>query len=310
MMDALKFARIAHILICPTCRGDLIQRGEWTRNNLVLACDACQQEYPVRQGAVHFIAPVRTQDSLDGMKYHLKRLLGPLYYRLIRPAVSPSFPYNTRGYLLKSCRPREEIVLDLGSGNLQIHPDVYAIDVVDYAAVDIVCSIHQLPFRTDTVAMLLTNNVMEHIPHVHQAWQEIQRVTRPGGDNVHVVPFLYPFHASPDDFQRYTHAGLAHLFPEWQVIRQITVAGPLSLFNAVMTEFFSILLSFGQQKLRGILYLLLCLPLAPLKFLDIFFVGHKQFISLAATILIHLRKPAARETDIKPLSTAGSHGIE
>ncbi|MBF0176440.1 MAG: methyltransferase domain-containing protein [Magnetococcales bacterium] len=304
-MNPEKFAKILRVCVCPGCKGDLIQQGESTQQDSALVCPSCHATYPVKNGAIHFITPIQTQDSLDGMKYHFKRLLGPLYYRLVRPAISPSYPYDTLGYLLKSCRPGEEIVLDLGSGNHRIHPDVFAIDVVDYAAVDIVCSIHQLPFRSHSVTMVLTNNVMEHIPYIHHAWEEIQRITKPNGENIHVVPFLYPFHASPDDFQRYTHAGLAHLFSGWQVLQQITVAGPFSLFNAAVTEFFSILLSFGQPKLQGLLYLLLCVPLAPLKFLDFLFVGHARFISMAAIILIHLRKPPSTDHEETPVATTG-----
>ena len=52
--------------------------------------------------------------------------------------------------------------------------------------------------------------------------------------------------------------------------------------------------AFGDDfyyKIRGMIYLLSCVFLGPVKFLEILFVRRKVFIFLAPSILTHVRKP-------------------
>lgn len=58
----------------------------------------------------------------------------------------------------------------------------------------------------DTVVML---EVMEHLRHPREALQEIARVLRPQGSLLLTMPFLYPMHDAPHDYQRLTIHGLA-----------------------------------------------------------------------------------------------------
>ena len=75
------------------------------------------------------------------------------------------------------------------------HPAVYA---------DAAC----LPFVDacfDTVVML---EVLEHLARPRLALAEASRVLRPGGRLLLSMPFLYPMHDEPHDYQRYTAHGL------------------------------------------------------------------------------------------------------
>lgn len=74
----------------------------------------------------------------------------------------------------------------------------------------------QLPIpdaSTDTVIIL---EVVEHLRHPREALQEIARVLRPQGRLLLSMPFLYPIHDAPHDFQRFTIYG---------VMREIEAAG-------------------------------------------------------------------------------------
>lgn len=107
---------------------------------------------------------------------------------------------------------------------------------------------------------------------------------------MHLIPFLYPFHASPYDFQRYTHKGQQTLFKGWKVIEQTNPTGPVTLGLVSLIEFLSILFSFGQEKIKSGLTLVFCLFLFPLKFLDFPFVNRKSFFPLAPTLFIVVKK--------------------
>lgn len=68
-----------------------------------------------------------------------------------------------------------------------------------------------LPFKDDTIDTVLLLDVLEHLPKPDKALAEARRVLRPGG-SLHIsVPFLYPLHDSPYDFQRWTSHGMKQL---------------------------------------------------------------------------------------------------
>lgn len=67
----------------------------------------------------------------------------------------------------------------------------------------------KLPFADACIDTILLLEVMEHLRHPAQALSEIARVLKPGGQLLLTIPFLYPVHDAPHDYQRYTCYGLA-----------------------------------------------------------------------------------------------------
>lgn len=66
----------------------------------------------------------------------------------------------------------------------------------------------RLPFADASMDTVLLLEVLEHLRHPAQALSEIARVLRPGGILLLTLPFLYPVHDAPQDYQRYTVHGL------------------------------------------------------------------------------------------------------
>ncbi|MEM7283506.1 MAG: methyltransferase domain-containing protein [Pseudomonadota bacterium] len=65
-----------------------------------------------------------------------------------------------------------------------------------------------LPFQDGSVDTVILLEVLEHLEEPRRALEEIQRVLKPGGTLLLSLPFLYPLHDAPYDFQRYTAFGL------------------------------------------------------------------------------------------------------
>jgi SAM-dependent methyltransferase len=52
----------------------------------------------------------------------------------------------------------------------------------------------ELPYAGGSLDGLVVVSVLEHVADVNQAWRELERVLRPGGRLLTVVPFLFPVH--------------------------------------------------------------------------------------------------------------------
>jgi len=111
-------------------------------------------------------------------------------------------------------------VLDIGAADRWIEPHLKHVKryiALDYPATGqelydaqpcLFGSASQLPLQDDSFDTVILLEVLEHLERPHQALKEIQRVLRPGGTLILSLPFLYPVHDAPFDFQRYTRFGL------------------------------------------------------------------------------------------------------
>lgn len=76
---------------------------------------------------------------------------------------------------------------------------------------DVFGDAHTMPLRDRSADTVLLLDVMEHLRNPDDALVEIMRVLKPGGELILQVPFLYPIHDAPLDFQRWTWFGLEAL---------------------------------------------------------------------------------------------------
>lgn len=277
--------RLLSVLVCPSCHEDLVFNvGGGT-------CGGCSAHYPVRNGKIYFIEPpAHIEDSLDRIKYRLKGLFGKYYYRIGVDFIAPTYPFNFSWEICSRIEPSQKIVVDIGSGASRIDPDIICMDIFDYENVDVVCDVTAMPFRDGSVDAFVSRSMLEHVPEPQRVISEIKRCTMVGGYSMHLIPFMMPFHASPYDFQRYTHKGALQLFDGWECVTQFAPFGPITLLMQSVIEFLSALFSFGREGIKTFLYLGLCLILFPIKFLDAPFVRRPGLIGVAPSIFTVVRK--------------------
>lgn len=290
MTSQSRFDRIRPVLCCPACGGDL------SFSEQAAACQPCAASYPIRGGRIFFIEPMSSEDDLDSLKTRLRTIIGSQYRNLV-DIISPDFPVLHRREMRRRFDPATELILDVGSGSQRLDEDVICVDGADYQTVDVICDIHHLPFRANAVDGVMCWGVLEHVEDPYRVSDNLLRCTRAGGHGLHSVPFLYPFHASPHDYRRFTHKGMALLFRGWKVTEVRNASGPVSFLLLGLAEVISIFLSLGRESLRPAAYLLACLLLFPFKVLDIPFINRKSFIGMAPMLMVATRKPEKVKVD-------------
>ncbi len=278
-----RLERIKPLLWCPLCHGDL----DFTITEA--ACRNCKSLFPIREGRIFFCPPLGATDTLDDFKLWLRRLF-ERRYRTIADIVAPDLPALRRRELRRVFDTRKDVVLDIGSGSQRLDDYVIALDIVDYESVDVICDVHALPFRAGSIDGSTSWGVLEHLDDPFKVVQGLHECTRPGGRSLHMIPFMYPFHASPEDFFRFTQEGVKRLFGQWNTIEVRNPSGPISYFLLGFVEFWSVVLSGGNPRIKGIAYLLLCGVAFPFKILDLPFRNRKSFQGMAPTLLVHMQK--------------------
>jgi hypothetical protein len=105
-----------------------------------------------------------------------------------------------------------------------------------------------------------------------------------------MIPFLFPAHASPVDYHRFTPDGHDILFKCWERVSRTNPTGPVTVLLVHVIEVLSTILSFGVTRLKSLSYLFLCGMMFPLKFLDVIFINRPAFMTSAASVLSVVRK--------------------
>lgn len=79
----------------------------------------------------------------------------------------------------------------------------------------------------DSFDAIVSEVMLEHVPNHRQALRETARVLKRGGIFVLVVPWMYPFHAAPDDYYRFSKTALNELLDDDFEIRTLEYIGNL-----------------------------------------------------------------------------------
>jgi SAM-dependent methyltransferase len=210
--------------------------------------------------------------------------------KTIGPSNSPGNRYNVSERIQKRFKNNLQnvIILNLGSGTDRIHPEVINIDLFPFKEVDLVADITHLPFKSNVADAIICDTVLEHVADISNVLDEIERVLKPQGALYISVPFMYPYHSSPDDFHRWTGSGLRRLLEErkFKVLDVGPMSGPMGTLQSVLMHFFAIILCFGSERAYFLWVQFWMLALSPLKILDYLFIHSRFSIEVASHLFI------------------------
>ena len=108
------------------------------------------------------------------------------------------------------------VVLDVGVKNAP-YQDVIAatqymtLDIDPACRPDICCDLHDVEWPSASFDAIIATEVLEHLYDPQRAIDEIHRLLKPGGVCILSTRFIYPYHADPRDYYRFTQDALAHL---------------------------------------------------------------------------------------------------
>ena len=143
--------------------------------------------------------------------------LSRAYTRVISPVA-----FVARRFLRRAARESPEprsVCLDVGAGTAPYRREIVdAFRVAHYVPVDIapaicdavVADARLLPFRTGSVDLVVSFDVIQHIAEPERVLAEVARILRPAGIVIVTFPFMYP-ECDFRDYQRWTVAGMEEM---------------------------------------------------------------------------------------------------
>lgn len=169
----------------------------------------------------------------------LSRLQACYLHQMYRPSfwaflINP-FYITRRGLMFKLASVGKQIrgrTLDVGCGT---RPYADLFNATEYvgleldtpssrarATADVYYDGGRFPFDDGTFSSVVSNQVLEHVPHTGQFLDEVYRMLRVDGMLLLTAPFIWDEHEQPNDYLRYSSFGIKALLEQhnFEVISQ------------------------------------------------------------------------------------------
>jgi SAM-dependent methyltransferase len=288
-------------LQCPQCGARL----EGNMLDQELRCGCCSSSYPVLAGGIPVMLAAGQRSQFDRMLRHDpdgKRMVHEYdrygtWKAKVRNWVKPpsivydvdvarkySWIYNTHG--------EETLVLSIGGGPGRENPRVINLNINAFDSVDLVGDGTNLPLVDASLDTVTANAVIEHVSDPAGLVAEMHRVLKPGGYAQLMIPFVFPFHAYPADYQRYSERGILELMRGFERVELCVLTGPTSAMLVAFREYLRILVPRGNRNcMRVVLNGISGWLTFPFKYLDKWLNRKPEAAHLAAAFYYLGRKP-------------------
>ena len=277
-------------LRCPVCK-----QGGLSLKKDECVCAVCAERFPVRNSKLCFTkdADAKMQQYDAEAKQFVNRLKSlvkrcpPLFMFLTYAIGSVSYLGERPGRTIRKVFGTDtsnKIIVNVGSGITKLHPDVINLDIFPFKNVDIVADASSLPFKDASVDMLISESTIEHTPDAESVIREMRRVVKPGGFVYISIPFIMPFHASPNDYSRLTHEGLKQKFSYFTPKKVGELGGPASALVTFLMYFLALPFSLVSGSAYNLATYIFMALLSPLRIFDIVFKLFPKSVEVSAFI--------------------------
>lgn len=277
------------LLCCPFCKGPFSKVGgglECGQHGFFKTDDSGRPILIEKE--VYEKNTVQHESGVNWLKSFLKQF-PKLYYSIWHIFCPVMMLVNGPRMVLKKITAGS-IAIDVGSGPERFGKEFINIDIFPFPEVDIVSDAIQLPFKDNTIDAAVSESLFEHVPDAHLVAREMVRVVKPGGYIYVSAPFMHPYHASPDDFNRWTISGLKYMFNDLEIVEAGVRSGPWSTILMFMAYWFGVIFAIGSRRTAPFLAHVFMLILGPFKYLDYFFMKIPGSEAVATHLYIVGRK--------------------
>lgn len=279
----------SHLIACPFCHNSLEKsKGHYTcKTHGRFDIDDCNRPILIEEN-IYTKNSDQHESGINWLKSFFKQF--PKLYYSIWHVFCPVMMLVNGPRMVLNMVSKRSTVIDVGSGPERFGKEVVNVDIFPFPEVDIVANATHLPFKNNSVDAAVSESLFEHVPDASLVAKEMVRVVKPGGYIYVSAPFIHPYHASPDDFNRWTISGLKHMFPELEIVKAGVRSGPWSALLMFMAYWLGVIFSFGSVKVAPFLAHIFMLILGPFKYLDYFFMKIPGSEAVATHLYILGRK--------------------
>ncbi len=261
----------SHIICCPFCKEDLMKsdKGLVCKTHGHFTVDESRRPILIEKNIYEHNSN-QHESGVNWLKSFFKQF--PKIYYSIWHVFCPVMMLVNGPRMVLDKVSKGSRVIDVGSGPERLGKEFINVDIFPFPEVDIVSDATKLPFKNNTIDAAVSESLFEHVPDAHLVAREMVRVVKPGGYVYVSAPFMHPYHASPDDFNRWTISGLKHMFHDLEIVESGVRSGPWSTFLMFLAYWLGVIFSFGSRKIAPFLAHIFMLILGPIKYLDYIFI--------------------------------------
>jgi SAM-dependent methyltransferase len=167
-------------------------------------------------------------------------------------------------------------ILDIGSGERRLRARIVNFDLFASREVDVVGDASFLPFKSFTFDAAVLQQVLEHVKSPADILAEVHRILKNGGGFYVELPFVYIYHPDPEDYRRYTFAGLKEELKDFEVTESGFVMGPSSTMSLMLRQYLTMMFAFNNDYLHEFFWHFFGWLTFWIKYLD-FFLKHSKW---------------------------------
>lgn len=134
----------------------------------------------------------------------------------------------------------EGLIIELGSGTNyykeRFPPSQQFLTSNLNPGFDLELDMTKLSLGDSSVDAFISIFAIEHIYDFESTVNEVYRCLKPGGRYLLVSPFLYYYHAAPDDYHRFTISALERLFSKYKILHKASLGNRALLFSEFYLE--------------------------------------------------------------------------
>src|SRR3989344_4807657 len=282
---------IENIVACPKCKSKLSLQ----KNNMT--CLKCKSSYKIINNTPVFLDKLSYDECSeeafrDRLKKNTKffRVFKKIHNILGPPDSNYSKKYdienNKVDFPVKEILRENELILNIGSSSKKIYSKAVNLDIGLFENVDVVADGKNLPFKDNSFDLVLIESVLEHVDEPERVIKEAYRVLKFKGRIYISIPFVFVFHGSPNDFNRYTLNGLKKRLEilGFKVKKYGILSGPSSTISQMLRYYLATLFSSNNDFLFSFFLNLFGWLTFPIKYFDLVLNKYKKAHLMASII--------------------------